>query len=463
MTALRACPPTASLRAPGTVLLISTYELGHAPHGIASPAGILRSAGFAPGLLDLAVDSLDADRTCRARLVSISVPMHTALRLGMEAARRIRALNPTCRVGFHGLYAGLNRALLLESGADWVLGAEYESSLLALCQAVERGEVPSSVPDLPLLPSVPIVPHRAGLPRPERYARYEHGAGTHLAGYLEASRGCKHHCRHCPLPPVYDGRFFVVPVDVLLADARQQVALGVQHLTFGDPDFLNGPTHALRVARALHREHPEVSFDFTAKVEHLVRHRVLLPELAALGCRFIITAVESLNPRVLEVLAKGHKPEDADAALAAVRAAGIALRPTFVPFTPWETLPSFLALLRWLADADLVGCVDPVQLGLRLLVPPGSRLLEGPWLTPHLGELDAAALTYRWRHPDPRMDRLQQQLAALAGEAERRGLTAGESFAAAWQCAHTAAGLPVPPLNLRPVPPAPRLTESWFC
>ena len=93
------------------------------------------------------------------------------------------------------------------------------------------------------------------------------------AAYVEASRGCLHVCRHCPVVPVYGGRFFVVPADVVLADIRAQVAAGARHVTFGDPDFLNGPGHALDVARRLHAEWPSLTFDFTAKVEHLLKHR----------------------------------------------------------------------------------------------------------------------------------------------------------------------------------------------
>ena len=118
-------------------------------------------------------------------------------------------------------------------------------------------------------------------------------------GYLEASRGCNHLCRHCPIPPVYGGRFFVVPQDVVLADARRRVDAGAAHLTLGDPDFLNGPRHAVAVARALHAAFPDVSFDFTAKVEHLLKHRALLPELRALGCAFVVSAAESLSDTVL--------------------------------------------------------------------------------------------------------------------------------------------------------------------
>ncbi len=305
------------------------------------------------------------------------------------------------------------------------------------------------------------VPSRAGLPALKRYAHVEKGGRLELAGYVEASRGCKHLCRHCPIPPVYGGRFFVVPEAVVLADVRQQVAAGATHVTFGDPDFLNGPGHALRVARALHAEFPSVTFDVTAKVEHLLRHRDRLPELARLGCIFAVTAAESLSDTVLAHLAKGHTRADVVAALRAVRDAGIAPRPTWVPFTPWTTLDDYRELLDFVEDEGLVDAIDPVQYSIRLLVPPGSLLLESPALAPHLGPLVADAFHHRWTHPDPRMDRLAGAVAALVAEAADRREDPATTFDRIWRLADETAGAPsraaVAPRPERERPP--RLTE----
>src|SRR5262249_38138808 len=128
------------------------------------------------------------------------------------------------------------------------------------------------------------LPSRAQLPSLKSYAHLERGDQQEPVAYVEASRGCLHLCRHCPIPPVYGGRFFAAAADVVMADIRQQVAAGARHVTFGDPDFLNGPTHAWKLASALHAEFPDVTFDFTAKIEHLLRHRAHLGDLARLGC-----------------------------------------------------------------------------------------------------------------------------------------------------------------------------------
>ncbi|MFQ5840384.1 MAG: CUAEP/CCAEP-tail radical SAM (seleno)protein [Candidatus Methylomirabilales bacterium] len=466
---------TSLWRRPGALLLLSCYELGHQPLGVASPLGFLEDAGCAPETLDIAVERLDAERVGRARFVGISVPMHTALRLGVRAAERIRQTSPRCHITFYGLYAVLNAEYLLEQVADSVIGGEVESALVALIGDLERGGVGDvegvvrrGRPTRPVLRRLSFaLPSRSALPPLWKYARLERDGGRALVGYVEASRGCLHHCLHCPIPPVYDGRFFVVPGEIVLEDIRGLVRAGAAHITFGDPDFLNGPGHSLSVVRALHAEFPDVTFDFTAKVEHILARRALFPELAELGCVFMVSAVESLSDTVLANLDKGHTHADVFEALKIVQGAGIAFRPTWVAFTPWTTLEDYLDMLEFVEAQDLIDHVDPVQWSIRLLVPPGSRLVGSPAMRPYLGPLVQESFFYGWAHPDPRMDRLQRRVSrAVEEEAETRDdpwITFHRIKALAW-AAHGAAMPATADVTAGRGPKrAPRLTEPWFC
>jgi hypothetical protein len=295
----------------------------------------------------------------------------------------------------------------------------------------------------------------------------EYNGARGVAGYVEASRGCLHGCLHCPIPPVYNGRFFVVPLSVVMDDIRQQVAAGATHLTFGDPDFLNGPGHSLKLVRAMRREFPTLTFDFTAKVEHLLKHRAVLPELGELGCLFIVSAVESLSDGVLAHLEKGHTRADVYAALDIVRQAGITLRPTWVPFTPWATLEDYLDILEFVRAEGLVYHVDPVQYTIRLLIPPGSSLLARPAIRPFLGPLDHASFSYRWTHPDPRMDRLHRAVSGLVEEAMRADKDPAVIFDSGRALAYAVSGgeapTAPPPAHVHERKSVPRLTEPWFC
>jgi len=100
------------------VLLISTYELGHQPLHVASPAAALLAAGHEVRCLDLSVEQLEPEPVEWAQAVGISVPMHTALRLGVRMMDRIRAINPGCHLCVYGLYASLNAAHLWKHGAS---------------------------------------------------------------------------------------------------------------------------------------------------------------------------------------------------------------------------------------------------------------------------------------------------------------------------------------------------------
>ncbi len=451
-----------------SILLLSCYELGHQPLSLAASLAVLAQAGLTAQAVDLAVEPFPTDAAMHADFVGISVPMHTALRLGVSAARRIRTLNPTAKICFYGLYAALNETYLRETGlADHILAGEYETPLLHWLQqqsalSITNYQLPIANASSLILPPSSFIPHRAPLPALSQYAHLLRDGIAYPAGYTETTRGCLHTCTHCPVVPVYNGRFFAIPVETVLADIRQQVNAGAMHISFGDPDFLNGPTHALRVTRALHAEFPHLTFDFTTKVEHILKHPTLFSEFRAFGAAFVISAFESLSTETLTRLQKGHTPADLDTALDILHAADIPVQPTWVAFTPWTTLDDYLAMLAWVRTRGLVMHIPLVQYAIRLLVPPKSALLNDPDTDTWLGPLVPENFSYTWAHPDPRMDALHGQIATLAEQMADADPCA--AFEAVERVAYLIAGR-VPPLPGREklLPPPPRLTEDWFC
>ena len=255
------------------------------------------------------------------------------------------------------------------------------------------------------------------------------------------------------------------PRETVLGDIEQQVRAGAEHVTFGDPDFLNGPTHALKLVQELHSRWPGLTFDATIKIEHLLRHRALLPELATAGCLFITSAVESLNDRVLQALDKGHSAADVPLALRLVRAAGIDLRPTLLPYTPWTELADLPALFDFAEEHDLEEQIEPVQYTLRLLIPPGSAVLELPGEKPWLREERSDQFGWAWRHPDARVDALWEESSALAQAHAQAGRDASATLSELRALAVRAAGSSRarPERAPRQRRSIPRLTEPWFC
>lgn len=458
------------------IVLISTYELGRQPFGLASPAAWLRKRGHRVTSLDLARQPLDETAVREAALVGIYLPMHTATRLAAQLIPILRKLNPRAHLCCYGLYAPMNAEYLRTLGVSTILGGEFEEGLVHLAERIKRNasgnsnnasgtSQPESV--ISLARQEFITPDRKGLPSPSKYVHVILPSGEHrVAGYTEASRGCKHLCRHCPIVPVYKGVFRIVDREVVLEDVRQQVEAGARHITFGDPDFFNGVGHAMPLVDALHQEFPWLTYDVTIKIEHLLKHEEHLPALRDTGCLFVTSAVESVDDDVLRRLDKGHTQADFLEVDRIFHKLGMVLQPTFVPFTPWTTLDGYLDLLRVLREHDLVENVAPIQLAIRLLIPAGSRLLELEDMKRVVGPFDPSALVYPWQNPDPRVDGLGREVEEIVTACEKFKLSRRAIFQRIWKAAHDAVNIKAEIL----APPAlvsratiPYLNEPWYC
>ena len=443
------------MHTPGTILLISCYELGHRPIGLTRPLTALESAGFSPDSTDIAVETLDAEKVKRAKFIGISVPMHTALRLGVHLLKQIRELNPNVTICMYGLYAELNADYLRSHGIDYCISGEVSTQLVTLVESLAEKQQAHQVPI-----------DNGKLPGLDKYAHFEENDEVRTVGYTETTHGCKHLCTHCPIPPVYDGKFFPIKRETVLQEIQKQIAEGATHITFGDPDFLNGPMHGLRILRTMHKTYPDVTFDFTTKIEHILKHKKHFPEFVELGCRFIISAVESLSDKVLTILEKHHSRADVENAIDIIHQAGIALRPTWVPFTPWTTLEDYIEVLEFVDTHRLAYHVDPVQYAVRLLIPPSSYLLNRPETKALDLTLDQTAFSYLWSHPDSRMDELHKTVNSLVENDARANVDNLDTFYRIWQLAEDMQSSNHTPLDLRRKHthlPAPRITEAWFC
>lgn len=454
---------------PFRALLVSTYELGRQPFGLASPAAWLQKIGASVRCIDLSRQKFEDEDFQSADFVAFYLPMHTATRLAGQVIPRVSRLNPRAHLCAYGLYATVNEEYLRGLGVKSLIGGEFEEDLTSLVHSLMQGH---TAPDQPSLVSLRrqqfLVPDRSALPVLQGYSQLNLPDGTRrVVGYTEASRGCKHLCRHCPIVPVYEGKFRVVQKEVVLQDIRHQVAQGARHITFGDPDFFNGIGHAVALVRSLHAEFPNVSYDVTIKIEHLLKHAQHIATLKDAGCSFIISAVESVDDHTLAVLDKGHTRADFIRAVALCREVGLPMAPTFVTFTPWLTLAGFRDLLELIAELDLVSAVAPVQWAIRLLIPNGSLLLDLPEVRTVLKGFDETALSYRWAHADPRVDELQQRVERLVRDELKRGSGRSEIFQKVWQLSHCPKDYfkrEMPVWHPRPDNcTIPYLTEPWFC
>ncbi len=441
------------------VLLISTYELGHQPIHLASPAAALASAGHEVSCVDTSVSEISVSDFVDVDAVAISVPMHTAMRLAIPLARRIKEADPRLPIAFYGLYADVGREHTLGRVADAIFCGEYEPALVAW---VSEKAPSTGIVQLDLGKSKFLVPDRSGLPELEEYARLEHRGRALLAGAVEASHGCRHRCRHCPIPVVYDGRLRVVGSDVVLGDIGQLVVAGARHITFTDADFLNAPAYSMELLRSAHARHPDVTYDVTVKVEHILRHRSLWPEMAELGVLFVVSAFESVDDETLTILDKGHTVADMREAAGILRDAGIALRPTWLPFLPWTRSSDIAEIFRFLDQNELAPSIDPVQFAIKVLIPEGSLLIGQPEIARHLTSFDPDALTWGWEFVDADAERLHKELDRIAAVASDCQEDSEMTMAAMRAVVAEVSGVELGPQPAF-VGSVPRLSESWFC
>ena len=402
-------------------------------------AAFLRRAGHEVVCVDDADARPDGAGPHRRTRRVLHLPMHTATRHG-AAGHPVPAPCESGRPSPYGLYAPLNAALLRERGVQTVLGPEFEADSLALASGLAGGDAERPAGDARadwVSARVPFIqPDRAGLPPLSSYASLQVGDRRKTVGYTEATRGCKHRCRHCPIVPIYDGRFRAVPVDVVLADVRAQVAAGAEHITFGDPDFFNGPTHAMRIVDEMARACPGVSYDVTIKVEHLRAHAGALTTLRDTGCAFVTTAVESFDDEVLARLDKGHTHADFQTVVA--HCASIGWR-CHRPSSPSRRGRRSTATWRcWSRRPPrLAGHVAPIQYAIRLLVPRAPACSSAPDMRARI----EASTRRRWRMsgatPIRASTTLQRQLRGPGRRAVESA--ARRMFAAVWDAAHAAA------------------------
>ena len=442
------------------VLAVSTYELGHQPLVLARLASILDIHGIEYSLVDNSVanrsfespdDFTLAGGQAPTHLI-LSVPMHTATQLGKKIAERAKALfGSKLTVIALGMYS----KVALSTGTHFDAGiATLDLQSVSGALGIESAEQPHTEK---------LIPNRSSLPSISNYAYLVTENGKRLVGYVESTVGCAHSCKHCPVPVIYHGRFKAIPSQLVLSEIDDLVRKGSEHITFGDPDFLNGPAHALKIIREMHQRHPELTFDATIKVEHVLEHPDIWDEMSQAGLQFIVSAFEHTSDYILKKLDKGHTKADIINALTILRKSGIEVRPSLLPFTPWTDRDNLLELIEFIFEYDLIQSIDPVQLGIKLLVPLDSLLLSdqevdfGPW--------DPDLLSFQWHNRNRTIDELQTILSAIAQESETTQKDPLQTFHEMREAAYSHFGAKAPEINIisSAIGPKPHLSESWFC
>lgn len=402
-------------------IIVSTFEGGYQPLTALSAATALLNAGIATDFLDVYVDGFDEARLGGVDVVGISVPLFDSLMAGLELARKVRDAKPSSKIVFFGQYATLNSQRLSGRHADYTVSGEWEVPLTQLVTELIAGNHGTGIAGVvdaegarrtcappPVLtrkhfqvPDRRLAPSLAKYPQPQIDRIL---GGAQIVGGLETSRGCHHKCTYCSVFAAYDGKVLIVPEEVVVEDVANLVAQGMTHLTFTDADFFNSRRHGLSLIRTLNAEFPNLTYDFTTRVDHIASNRESLDEMAAKGLRFITSALEFPKQLVLNEVFKEVTIEMIDQAIKIMREIGIILNPTFIMFNPWIELEDMVLFSDFIERNEIGDIVDPIQYETRLHLYKGSPLLANP--TIQALELLEHEFHYEWKHPDPRVDEL---------------------------------------------------------
>src|SRR3989440_3284773 len=412
------------------VLLASTFEGGYQPLTLASAATPLVEAGFPVSVLDTYVNGVDTRPLEKADLIAISLPIFDSVQSGLELARQARTLNPDAHITFFGQHATIHAFRLVGKYGDSSVAGEWELPLVGLARRA-AGDLSAELPGV--ITAVPQgagdkprhfisrtgmrVPSRHLLPPLTKYPQIQLDkllGAAQVVGSTEIARGCHHTCLYCSVFAAYDGKVVIVPEPVILQDVQNLFDGGITHRTLIDAGFSNPRHYGVRILRQLRQRFPDLTYDMTTRVDHIVENKDMIREMGGLGMRVITSALEFPSQKVLDALNKEVTVEQVEEAVIFLRQAGIKLNPTFIMFNPWIGLEDLVQFHRFCERTGLDQLIDPIQYETRLYLYKGSPLLQLPAVKAL--ELQEHEFHYEWKHPDPRVDELFLQSVTPAQE-----------------------------------------------
>ncbi len=375
------------------ILLTSFYDLGKQPKIIAEIADRYNTPEVNFEFVDFSIDKQNID-LATYDVLGIYAPMHTATILSIEYIKDKKLPNKVFTFGLYGsVLEDFNSSIIHIKDIE----SDELTSFLGLYEN-QKFSLKNNIPNREIFPDI------------SNYAHLVDGSNNLIAGSVETTYGCKHSCTHCPIPISFNGSFKTYSFEKIVNDVQNQVNQGAKHISFNDPDFFNGPMHALKILEALNKKFPGITYDSTIKVEHIIKYKKYFKELASLNMVFVISAFETTNDKVLSILEKNHTRSDLNNSIEISQEFSIDIRPTWMPFSPWTELKDLSNIVELIEGYQLRETVDPIQLTIKLLIPKHSLIIQRPEIKKYLGNYEKESLSYQWKYENIDAEKLQFRL-----------------------------------------------------
>ena len=426
------------------ILLLSFYDLGKQPKIISELHKKLDNGSNQIDVVDYSIEekNLTLDNY---DVLGIYASMHTASVLAEQYLRDRKLPN---KLFVFGLYANVFSEMFSNFQSIHSFDSDELESLLEV-QLNPNYSFKHSVPDRTILPSI------------TDYSHIVDGSNNLIAGSVETTYGCKHECTHCPVPIEFKGMFKTFGTEKIITDVTNQVEEGAKHISFNDPDFFNGPKHALKILQLLNEKHPSITYDSTIKVEHILKYPDYFQELKNLNMLFVISAFETTNDHVLNILQKNHSFNDLNKAVELSLENKIDIRPTWMPFSPWTEQNDLISIIKLIENYKLRETVDPIQLTIKLLVPKNSLILKRPEMKEYLLDYDPSSFSYAWKYKFPNIDNIQNELFTYVLQHESENEYTQYLGLVDILESHTNETLLISEKYSQRI--VPKLSETWFC
>jgi len=375
------------------VLLINPFyplsETPSPPLGLAYLAGALEAAGITVRILDLVVFPQTPNTIANVlEQFQPDVVGATAVTMSAETAfgiiRDVKHIAPdvlTVMGGPHVTFSS-EETLSAVPELDVIVCGEGEQTLIDLLPRATQPQHWETIPGLAFRANGSI--HKTAwrepakdlhhLPEPARH-------GLPLGRYrtlgmpvsITTSRGCPFQCVFCVGRRMVGARVRYRLPEKAVDEIEGLVALGFRQVNVADDLFTANAYHCLAICDEILRRGLKIKWSSFARVDTV--SVALLTRMREAGCHAVSFGMESGNPDILKRIHKKITLEQAEAAVAMCRQAGMEAHASFILGLPGET-PETLA--QTMAFAKRLGA-EGLSYGFHLLAPfPGTAIGDDP-------------------------------------------------------------------------------------